>query len=159
MDLDDLERGRARLDVDYKGQPLVVEYYPERVGMRTQRAIVAVANPPYDTGLLIDELCSLLASWSLTRGGALVPIDAAGVGSLPMALSMDIAKAIMDDFRDPKSPILTATPSPSPTPSPAISEPAERWATAPTSLSPSSTLDGLGSLPGSTSGSPVRPGA
>lgn len=154
MDLDALEDGRAGLTVTFRGLTANVVYYPLRVGLNLQRGLAEAAVPPYPPGQLLEELPKVLVEWDVRRKGELVPITPDGVGTLPLGLSSAVARAIMEDFGDPKSPVATPPPdSPSPTPSPATSSTAGEWATAPSSPSPSSTPAGPASPSGTTSDS------
>ena len=156
MDLDALERNLASVTATYKGQTATVVYYPERVGLNLQRGLAEAAVPPYQPHVLLDELPKIVVDWDIRRGGEPVPITPEGLGTLPLLVTSAIASAIMEDFRDPKSPTATLPPaSPSPTPSPATSAPADGSATAQPSPSPSSTPAGPASPPGITSASPT----
>lgn len=150
--LDDLELGLARLQIQFKTLTIVFEYHPERVGMNLQRAALAAARPPHDIGPMVDELANVLAGWDLSRAGAPIPVTADGIGSLPMGISSEMARAIMEDFNDPKSPIASGGPSGSSTPSPPGSRPDDS-ATAPTGPTSSSVPNGQGSI------LPISPGS
>lgn len=158
MDLDALEQNLARVTVTFRGQAATVHYAPLAVSLDLQRGMASLATPPHNPGPMVDELARVVTWWDVVRKGELVPITAEGIGSLPIELGLEIARAIMEDFRDPKSPLAIPPPAPpSPTRSPATSEPAAGSATAPSSPSPSSTPAGPASPSGTTSGSPTPP--
>jgi hypothetical protein len=150
--LDELEADRARLQATYQRFVVTFEYHPARVSMNLQRALVGAANPPYDVGPLVVELANVLSAWDVTRRSEPVPVTADGIGSLPLGVSSEIAKSIMEDFGDPKSPLSAAAPSASSTASPPGSKPDDSDG-APTGPTSSSGQNGLAST------QPISPGS
>lgn len=90
MDINSIKADRARGKVEYMGEEVSFQYRPAMITPENYKVM--------SDGQNVDELGTffegILASWDLTNEGQPLPITAANVAKLPLALLRAIANFI-----------------------------------------------------------------
>lgn len=110
VDLAALRQRRATAVVEYHGEAFNVAYRPEKYDANMQAKMMQVSRSS-EFGPLLELLMEMLISWDLTDAGQPVPITPETLGSLPLNLLAEVARAVMREAisGDPTTQTPTAT--------------------------------------------------
>jgi len=121
MDLGKYKAVTKPLAVDFDGEVINVEYRPNIYTLGFQRRLEALRD---DTGQFAELFLSLVASWDLKDGEAVVPLTAAGLEGVPLMVLAGIQGAVAESML-PTEEEKKGSSEPSALPPPTSTEPSQ----------------------------------
>lgn len=102
--IDELVKRRATVNVDYRGEKLKVDYYPDRFTPAMEREARARQDneetASFGAMQIVDMLLPLLADWDLyLEGDVKVPLTPDGMSNIPINLLLEILRQVTEDMR------------------------------------------------------------
>lgn len=105
LDYRNLQSNTAAVRIDYgEAGDINILYRPNALTEKTIRRLSVLqdsANVDFDANMsaIVGMLVQLIASWDLTANGEPVPITVEALEEVPIAIRMDVLRAILEDGR------------------------------------------------------------